>query len=229
MAPRLVAAMPVRNEADRYLRRVLAELARYCDAIVVLDDASTDDTPLVCGACERVILHRRPVSTFLVDESALRSELWRLAVAEEPDWILAIDADEVLEERFLRERDALLDQETYDVIAFVRHDFWTPTNYRVDGVFAPSHKKMLARHRPGFPYRWDGRRTQSERLPANLPGTVLWSDLRVKHFGYATPEDRLRKYLRAVATLPEWDHGAILCDNPVLAEWVEQPGRAPGR
>ncbi len=221
MAPRLVAAMLVRNEADRYLREVLAELALYCDAIVVLDDGSTDDTPAVCAACERVVLHRNPVSTFLEDESALCSELWRLAVEDEPDWILAIDADEVLEERFRRERDALLAQEAYDVVAFVRHDFWTPSHYRVDGVFAPSHKKMLVRHRPGFPYRWDGRRTQAERIPANLDGPVLWSDIRLKHYGYATPGDRLRKHARAVATLPGWDHSAILSEDPVLAEWVE--------
>lgn len=221
MGARLVAAMVVRDEARRYLRAVLEDLDRYCDAIVVLDDGSTDETPEVCARCARVILHRNPVSTFLQDESALRFQLWRLALAAEPDWILAVDADEFLEERFKRERDAWLAQEEYDVIAFVRHDFWSPTHYRTDGVFAPSHKKMLVRHRPGFPYAWDGRRVQSERIPANLPGPVLWSPLRLKHFGYATPEDRLRKYLRAVATLPHLDHSAILDPRPALAPWVE--------
>lgn len=213
--------MLVRNEADRFLRRVLGDLSLYCDAIVVLDDGSTDETPEVCSFHYRVILHRNPASTFLEDESALRFRLWRLALEAEPDWILAIDADEMLEERFKEEREALLSQEEYDVIAFQRHDFWSETHYRADDVFSPSHKKMLVRHRPGFDYAWDGLATQSDRIPDNLPGPVLWSPLRMKHFGYASPRDRLRKYLRAAASLPHLDHSGILCEHPDLVEWID--------
>lgn len=218
---RLIGAMLVRNEADRHMRCVLDDLSRYCDGIVVLDDASIDETPEICASYDRVFLHRNPTSTFLENESALRFQLWHLALAAEPDWIMVVDADEMLEERFKMEKDALFSQDEYDVITFLRHDFWNATHYRVDDVFAPSHKKMLVRHQPGFPYTWDGFPAQSDRIPNNLPGPILWSDLRLKHFGYASPEDRLRKYLRAVASLPDHDHSRILSESPVLVEWIE--------
>lgn len=223
MSQRLVAAMQVRNEAGpgRYLRTVLDDLVRYCDAIVALDDASTDDTPAILASYDKVILHRSEESMFWRDESKMRFRLWQLALEADPDWILVVDADEVLEERFKVEKEALLSQRDYDVIAFRYLCFWTPTHYRVDGFWEPRHKRLLVRHQPGFPYEWDNFRIHSERVPCNLPGRVLWSDLRCKHYAYASPENRLYKYASYSANDKGNDYGSILDEEYRLEEWRE--------
>ncbi len=41
---RVTAFMQVRNEADRYLETVLQNLSEFVEDIVIVDDASTDDT-----------------------------------------------------------------------------------------------------------------------------------------------------------------------------------------
>ena len=51
--PRWLAMMAVRNEAGRFLRPVLDRLGTLVDGIVILDDASTDDTPALCRATHR--------------------------------------------------------------------------------------------------------------------------------------------------------------------------------
>jgi hypothetical protein len=96
----LLAMMVVRNEANRYLRPVLERLGRLVDGIVILDDASTDETPGLCRAHPKVIRFRQLNSSlFSRNEAALRSLLWEMRVELEPAWILALDADELLEEK----------------------------------------------------------------------------------------------------------------------------------
>lgn len=61
----------------------------------------------------------------------------------------------------------------------------------------------------------------SERLPRNVPGPVLWSGLRAKHFGYVRREDRLRKYRRYVLHDPEDRYGHLLDEDARLERWVD--------
>jgi glycosyltransferase involved in cell wall biosynthesis len=197
VGPRLVAALVVRNEADRYLRSVLDDLETYCDRICVLDDGSTDATPDVCARHPRVHLLRNEASLFWRDESALRRQLWAAAAGLDPEWILALDADEMLEERFKRERDRYLDQRRYPAVGARFHQFWgSTTHYRVDKAWNPaaSCQPVLVRHMPGYPYRWPARRLHCGRVPQNVPGPMLCDGLRVKHFGYANPADHPRKH-----------------------------------
>ncbi len=219
---RLVGALVVRNEAPHYLRPVLEHMSLYCDAIVVLDDASDDETPDVCASFPKVILHRNPAPAYLGNEARVRFQLWNLALLAEPDWVLSQDANELLEGRFVRERDDWLGITDCDVIAVRLHHFWDDfEHYRVDGEWAPQYKRMLVRVRPGFPYEWDDCPLHSERLPRNVPGPVLWSGLRAKHFGYVRREDRLRKYRRYVLHDPEDRYGHLLDEDARLERWVD--------
>lgn len=207
---RLVAMMPVRNESRRYLHQALEDLSTYVDHIVILDDASTDETPDICRSFSKVIFHRNETTEFLVDESRFRARLWELTLQAEPDWILAIDADEVFEERMKHEVSLLIDQEEYEAIEFRLFDFWNGyTHVRVDGAWNPWPKRvrMLVRHRPGKTYTWPSRRLHCGRIPLELRGPlpVYQSDLRVKHYGWARPEDVRRKYERYRA-IEETEH-----------------------
>ncbi len=66
------------------------------------------------------------------------------------------------------------------------------------------------------------------RFPENifeLPNRI--SQLRLKHFGWRKPEDRLKKFKRYQRLDPNGLYGwkeqymSILDDNPNLVEWVE--------
>ena len=99
----LLAMLPVRNEAGRYLSFVLKRLSPVVSGIVILDDASTDHTADLCRAHPKVLRYRRlPEPLFLKDEALFRSLLWNMTVELNPAWILALDADETLEAKARR-------------------------------------------------------------------------------------------------------------------------------
>ncbi len=196
---RIVAMMPVRNEAGRYLNEVLAHLERWVDAIVILDDASEDDTVEVARQFEKVIVYENDKPLFASDEPALRLKLWQLALAAEPDWVVAVDADEIFEDRIIGEIDLLLNQNDYQAISFRLFDFWlNPNSYRTDGGWNPWPKSMLfmVRYIPHLDSKWLPRAVHCGRFPqayANL--IAYYSDIRIKHYGWLKPEDHDNKYI----------------------------------
>lgn len=76
---KLTAMMVVRNEAGRYLRQVLEDLSEWVDEIVILDDASDDDTPSICTGCHKVVrFERNSLPMFINHEGKLRARLWTM-------------------------------------------------------------------------------------------------------------------------------------------------------
>lgn len=206
--PKLTAMMIVYNEADRYLERCLRSLTTYADEIVVLDDGSTDATPEICLSFPLVKLYRRETSLFLLDESRLRHELWAYAVAGNPEWILALDADEFLEARAAYELPYLLKQKLFSAVSFRLFDCWGGEDYyRVDGLWNPWLRGFaiyLVKYQPHLSSEWPPLPFHCGRLPLayrRLPH--LESDLRIKHLGWANPAELRLKYERAVSRDPD--------------------------
>lgn len=229
---RLVAMLPVRDEAGRFLRRTLAALEPLADVIVVYDDASTDATPEICRTSSKVELHQGKVPELPVDEAPMRERLWRLALRHEPEWILALDADEELEERAIAELPSLLDQQDYDVIACRIFDFWkSETHVRVDGLWNPWNRfsPIAVRVVPGLPDAWYPKPIHCGRFPdAYRDRSTFYSHLRVRHYGWARQEDHLRKYLfyrerdLAVEGKVQGHTESVLSPHITLEPWLEQ-------
>ena len=96
---RVVCLLPARNAAGD-LPGWFESVRRFADAVVALDDGSTDDT--------RELLEREPlVKTVLAnpvresyagwDDAGNRNRLLDAAAEVEPDWIISLDADERLD------------------------------------------------------------------------------------------------------------------------------------
>ena len=230
----LTAMMPVRNEANRSLKEVLDQLTVVADRIVILDDASTDETPALCASYRKVILHRNEEQLFFQDEAALRARLWELAVQTEPDWILGVDADELFEDRIYSEINMLINQAEYDGVEFRIFDFWNgTTHYRVDRLWNPwvRFSLLLARYFPGVEHTWPVRPFHCGRWPLYYrKGLITFqSDIRVKHFGWVRAEERCEKYRVYKAMDPEGrlsaaDHlESVLAPSAsvVLEEWFD--------
>ncbi|MCF6095521.1 glycosyltransferase family 2 protein [Thermovorax subterraneus] len=196
---RIVAMMPVKNESGRYLSQVLEHLSLWVDKIVVIDDASEDDTYEVVKSFDKVIAYRNERPLFIENEAALRSKLWDLTVEQNPDWIVALDADEMFEDRIIDEAEFLINQDYYDAVYFRVFDFWASnTHYRIDGGWNPwvKFQLFLVRYNPNLSYTWPQREIHCGRFPSPCQDFIpYYSDIRLKHFGWADEKEHYKKYL----------------------------------
>jgi len=229
---KITLAMLVRNEADRYLERVLKHAARYIDNAVILDDASEDNTVEVCknvlaGIPLTIVSNKKPS---FQNEVVLRKQLWDLVISTEPDWILILDADEIFEDRAPGVLRSLAKRQGIYYYAFRLYDMWDEGYYREDD-FWNAHKyyrPFMVRYVPGFNYKWKETPQHCGRFPFNiteLKGET--SQLRIKHLGWMKPEDRLTKYYRYKKLDPGSVYGivqqyeSILDPRPNLVPWNE--------
>lgn len=229
---KLTAIMQVHNEADRYLETTLENLSSFVDEIVVVDDASTDQSVMLCKKYPKV-RHMVELKTSLFhQEWKLRKILWEAAVSTEPDWLLSVDADELYETKAQNEIHRLINQEDYDWLGFRLFDFWgCMTHYREDEHWNihKRHTMTAVRYMPCYHYFYPEWNHHVPRLPSTcglLPG--LRTELRVKHLGWAcSEEERYRKYARYMKNDPEAKWGSlahyesILDPYPNLVEWKE--------
>jgi hypothetical protein len=229
---RVTLSMVVRNEADRYLRRVLAHAAQCVDEAVILDDGSTDGTPELCAELLQGIPHRvvRLPASLFKEEHRLRRLQWELTVATRPDWILNLDADELFEDRMALAIRELIDQDEADLIAFRLYDMWDEAHYRADGLWS-AHERywpFLVRWNPNLPDAWREMDHHCGRWPLAVDGlTVKRAPLGVKHLGWSRPADRQAKYERYMVNDPDGRWGSlaqyksILDERPNLIAWEE--------
>ncbi|HEU4965343.1 MAG TPA: glycosyltransferase [Bacilli bacterium] len=234
---KITLSMIVKNEADRYLRDVLESVREIVDEAVIIDDGSDDGTV----ALIKEVLAGFPYTLIENDKSKfsneveLRKQQWAETVKTNPDWILSLDADEILEKKARTEIRALVNQPDIDVWGFRLYDFWDEEHYREDQYWCAHlyHKPFLVRYQEGYDYRWKETAQHCGRIPENtteLPAGK--SDLRVKHMGWSKAAERVFKYKRYQQLDPDAKYGwkeqyeSILDANPRLVRWEEEEGRA---
>lgn len=227
---KLTVGLLVRNESGRYLEKVLHHITEFADKVVMVDDGSTDNTVAICreqlGSMAHCIIETG--TNKFGNEVELRKMLWELAVSTEPDWIMILDADELFEPKAVGGIRKLLSDDSVDVFYFRLYDMWSESSYREDGYWFAHrvYRPFLVRHRPEFSYKWLEQPLHCGRFPlniVNLPGKQ--SALRVQHFGWARPEDRVAKYFRYKELDPTAKYGvqeqylSILDPKPTVIQW----------
>src|SRR5262245_22387140 len=87
--PKILLGIPVYNEQN-YVTKVLAEVRRYASDILVIDDGSTDDTPM--------LLAQQPVEVIRHAENRgygrSMQDMLRWAKVDGFDWLITMDCDE---------------------------------------------------------------------------------------------------------------------------------------
>ena len=163
------------------------------------------------------------------NESELRKELLEATYALDPDWLIAIDADELYEADRVKEYlPYLMDQTEADWIAFRFFDMWNDEqHYRDDDIWpAGNYAARMFRGKPGMNYEWPNLRRHCGSVPSNvLQAPGMNSSIRVKHLGWMKPDDRDKKYLDRITDdpnnefFPQEVYDAILDTRPTLVKW----------
>jgi glycosyltransferase involved in cell wall biosynthesis len=197
---RFLCAMRVKNEG-RYIQEVIGRALELCEHALILDDHSTDDTAAICRAFgERVTLLISPFEGF--DESRDKNYLLARIVERNPEWVLWIDGDEVLERtgpEKIRAATAAL-PETAVFTLRVAYLWNHPNQVRVDGIYSNFSRASLFRLRDQaipslqFVTTGFGGNLHCGNVPRGLSGPTRSLDVRLKHYGYLSKETRMKKY-----------------------------------
>jgi tetratricopeptide (TPR) repeat protein len=169
----LTLAMIVKDEQE-HLGGCLEAAAPWVDQLVVVDTGSTDRTVEIAREHGAEVLHHAWTGDF----AAARNVSFEAATC---DWVMYLDADEVLvdgEGPKLRELLGHVWREAF---------FLVETNYTgsiEDGTAVTHNALRIFRNRPE--YRFEGRMHEqiAQHLPSYLPERVELSSVRIDHYGY---------------------------------------------
>jgi tetratricopeptide (TPR) repeat protein len=173
MGMTLTLAMIVKDE-EEHLGRCLEAAAPWVDQLVVVDTGSTDRTVEIAREHGAEVLHHAWTGDF----AQARNVSFEAATC---DWVMYLDADEVLVEGEgprLRELLGRVWREAF---------FLVETNYTgslEEGTAVTHNALRVFRNRPE--YRFEGRMHEqiAHHLPAYLPERVELSPVRIDHYGY---------------------------------------------
>ncbi|MBS1862451.1 MAG: glycosyltransferase family 2 protein [Actinobacteria bacterium] len=170
---RLSLCMIVRDE-EAMLPRSLAAVRDAVDEIVVVDTGSRDATVEVARSFGATVLEREWTGSFADARNASIE-------AASGDWLLFLDADEVLDPAdapLLRELTGRTWREAFYLVE-TNH-----TGELGDGTAVTHNALRVFRNRPE--YRFEGRIHEqiAHNLPSGLPERLEPTPIRVDHFGY---------------------------------------------
>jgi hypothetical protein len=225
--PRVVGLLPARNAATD-LPGYFDSIARVVDAVVALDDGSTDETADILEAQPLVelLLRKARRATYAGwDDSANRNRLLAAALELEPHWFLFLDSDERLDPHdaaALREfidHDALeghaYGMRVFRMIGDLRH--WDRAALWVYRLFARDGNHSLPTQRLHF-----------VPIPPSIPrDRWLQTTVRIQHLAGLTEghrRKRFEKYLEADPHNRFQPSYANLLDLPEeLKPWARRP------
>jgi glycosyltransferase involved in cell wall biosynthesis len=189
--PTISLCMIVKNE-EAYLGRCLESVRHCVDEMIIVDTGSTDQTLTIAKSYGARIYHHHWENDF----SKHRNQSLSYATG---DWIFQLDADEEL---FVEDGDKLK-----EIVQSERADYYHCRFYdmekdgSVHGVF---HLIRLFRNGMGMSYM---RKVHNQLCRI---GTGAYSDLRIRHFGYDLPRDKMEaKHIRTTTMLEE-----MIATNP---------------
>lgn len=229
----VVCLLPARNAAVD-LPGFFESAVRFCDAVVALDDGSTDET--------RELLEASPLVEVLLtnprredyrgwDDAANRNRLLAAAGELNPRWIISMDADERLDEA---DAAALRDFLDTDALPGCAYGFKVVPIQRDMEHYAPSRFLWVYRlfaYEPGqsFPHK----RLHFVPVPTSIPRAAwIKTTLRIQHLGGMTAERRRTRFEKYRQADPEREYQSDyshLLEDPKAEDLRRWEPRPPGQ
>ena len=169
----LSLCMIVKDE-EEMLPRCLAAVAPAVDEIVIVDTGSSDRTIEIARAYGANVIEREWTGSF----SDARNVSFEAATG---DWIIYLDADEVLVADDVKRLKALTGRTWREAFYLVETSY---TGELGDGAAIANNALRVFRNRPH--YRFEGRLHEqiAQNLPVYAAGRIEQSSVRVEHYGY---------------------------------------------
>ena len=204
----LLALLQARNEA-RYLPGWLENVAPAVDGIIAIDDGSDDETASLLSAHPKVVklISNPPGGGW--NERGNHMALIKAARAHGGDWVLAIDADERLEQGFAARRSHLLeeaDARGIEAYTLQLRELWgSRGQYRSDGIWGGKARYRLFRNRPEHT-KFDPRPLHRYWMPLEIVSRLATVgahlDVNLYHLRMIRAEDRAARHARYQALDP---------------------------
>jgi glycosyltransferase involved in cell wall biosynthesis len=197
----VVCLLPARN-AERDLPGWLNCVRRFADAVVALDDGSTDGTAalLAQDPLVRILLRNPRRETYAGwDDAANRNRLLEAAAPLAPRWVVSLDADERLDAEDAAALRRFLEADALPGCAFGLQHFRMWGAERFDPDYTWIYRVFAYRAGQSFPTR----RLHFYPVPTDIPRAAwLRTTIRVRHLGISDDERvtaRTVKYRQADA------------------------------
>lgn len=229
---RIIGGLLCKNEEHRWLKQYLEQMKVLCDHIVVVDDNSIDNTVDMCSKYTKYIYSGNNLS-FEINESYLRERLFNLCVEKcnENDWIIILDADELLNDALTLRNILLSCDKSVKSLSMKLYDMWNDFQYRHDEYWTAHEKfwlmcvRCVDKNYAGYIYKkWSRNQLHCGRFPLDVYGQICYSTdgAYIKHMGWSTEQDRKNKYDRYMKLDGKGEFGileqyeSILDPNPKL-------------
>jgi glycosyltransferase involved in cell wall biosynthesis len=194
---KLVGMVQTYNEMQNgNLQRCLASLCKYCDEIVIYDDGSTDGTVEYLEELDFPLQYIRSPQNDFQNELIHKQQLIDLCKGPdvEADWIIRMDADEVIEPRGESEIRTLISDKDKTGLAFHMVNLWrSPAFYRVDNGYNDVVFNRLWRVHPNLHFNVQ-KGLHLTNYPVGATDREGFSDLQIIHYGFASNEALIAKY-----------------------------------
>lgn len=200
---KLVAVYRIAN-CERFIRESLERTSEFADEIICLLARSKDSTEAIARSFKKVRVvevWNEPEHPF--DEQAERDWLLQKAIERGADWVISIDGDEVYEPKFVGMVQALMRNPNPQVFGYWCNwrTIWDKDDegndlFRADGIFGGFQNYRFFRVLPGMRIKENSNvyNHHCGSAPFIPMENLKWLNVRVKHLGYDTEEQRRKKH-----------------------------------
>jgi len=195
---KIVGIVQIYNELEKgNLQRFFKYIKNCVDELVVYDDCSTDGSYEY--AKENVQWVVRGVKNDFTSEIEHKQILLKTALSLAPDFILSIDADEVIsrgERNSLQELCKLCLEKNLDGLEFQNINLWRSTNWkRVDSQYNEGWPVKLWKVKPDMNFDVSKKGLHQKPFPKNVKKTLKQNLLKIIHYGFSNDINLSHKYL----------------------------------
>lgn len=226
---KLYAVIRAKN-AENSIGDTLDSCSNFCDGILVLDDNSTDRTQDICRRHPRITQVLDGETGF--DERRDRNRLLRTAAAAGADWVISVDADEVLEPNFTREvAEKLMNPANPHVKAYGfkwNTFFLGRSHFRTDGIFGHMFGLRMYKVEPGQEIvAGTSEGLHCGNIPMFPAFNCRYTNWRILHYGYdseARCEEKFERYTKLDLTPDPYlvgatDYKHLVSSTIALTKW----------
>lgn len=199
---KLIAVYRIAN-CEQYIKASMDQTSKFADEIICLFARSKDKTKDIALSYKKVVAWEEwHEEDHPFDEQAERNWLLQKAIERGADWIISIDGDEVYEDKFVENVREYMQNPNPHTLAYWCNwrTVWDVINgqemFRTDGIFGGFQNYRFFKVIPGLEIKTNDNiyNHHCGSAPVFPAENLDWLNVRVKHLGYDSPEQRKRKY-----------------------------------